>query len=692
MSDQENHLKGEKSPYLLQHVHNPVDWYPWGEEAFRKARAENKLIFLSIGYSTCHWCHVMEKESFEDREVAEEMNRVFVSIKVDREERPDVDSVYMTASQVMTGTGGWPLNMILTPDRKPVFAFTYIPKESRRGNIGMIDLCKQVGELWTEGPDNIISRSQEVMDGIKRATAQRKNSRKLADIQNLVAESLKSSFDRENGGFGNAPKFPSAHNLLFLLYLHHRSGDREMLDMVEKTLNGMRMGGIYDHIGYGFHRYSTDPSWILPHFEKMLYDQAMLIMVYAEAYASTGNALYRKTVLELTDFLNKEMRSPEGAFFSALDADSEGEEGKYYTWSMNDILMALGPEDGNVFCEFYNVERNGNYQDEATGRSLQKNILYRTSSPEEFASSHGMKPEELENILEKSRKILSEIRSRRPRPNLDDKILCDTNGLTVAALSIAYRRIGEKRLLDMAESAARFILEKLYSNGHLLHRYRESEASINGFLDDYAFAIFGFLELYFSTFENRYLETSLKLQDTLDREFWDSSGKGYFQTPESGEELFSRPKEGHDGAIPGGNSIEIENILRLSRIIANPELKERALDIAEAFSGDIEAVPMFHSYIAMSVGKLTDKGFLVKIWKTHPDTDSLKKQLWEQYIPDVDLAVLDPDLSGIMEKTEGNSGFVPSEVQKQILACTDSECLKPAHSASEILREIGFPN
>ena len=691
MSHHENHLKGEKSPYLLQHVHNPVDWYPWGEEAFRKARTENKLIFLSIGYSTCHWCHVMEKESFEDLEVAEEMNKVFVSIKVDREERPDVDSVYMTASQVMTGTGGWPLNMILTPDRKPVFAFTYIPKESRRGNIGIIDLCKQVGELWAEGPDNIISRSQEVMDGIRRATAQRKNSRKLSDTQDLVTESLKSSFDSENGGFGSAPKFPSAHNLLFLLDRYHRSGDSKLLNMVERTLKGMQMGGIYDHIGYGFHRYSTDPSWILPHFEKMLYDQAMLMMTYSEAYASTGNELFRKTALEVSEFLMKEMVSPEGGFYSALDADSEGEEGKFYTWSMNDILMALGPEDGNVFCEFYNVERNGNYQDEATGRSLQKNILYCTSDPEEFASSHGMKTEDLEKILEKSRKILAGIRTRRPRPNLDDKILCDTNGLTIAALSIAYRRTGEKMLLEMAQKAAGFILEKLYSNGHLLHRFRESEASINGFLDDYAFTIFGFLELYFSTFENRYLETSLKLQDTLDKEFWDRTGKGYFQTPESGEELFSRPKEGHDGAIPGGNSIEIGNIIRLARIVANPSLKERAVEIADTFSGDIEAVPMFHSYMAMSIGKLIDKGFLVKAWKTHPDADSLKKKLWNNYMPDVDLALLDPKSGGIMEKSEGVSGSIPSEVQKQILACTDSECLKPAYSGSELLKEIGFP-
>lgn len=691
MSLQENHLKGEKSPYLLQHVHNPVDWYPWGEEAFRKAQMENKPIFLSIGYSTCHWCHVMEKESFEDPEVASEMNRVFVSIKVDREERPDVDSVYMTASQVMTGTGGWPLNMILTPDRKPVFAFTYIPKESRRGNIGMIDLCRQVGELWSEGPENILSRSQEVMDGITRATALKKNSRKLNDIQDIVIDALKSSFDSENGGFGSAPKFPSAHNLLFLLDRYHHTGEIELLEMVEKTLKGMRMGGIFDHIGYGFHRYSTDPSWILPHFEKMLYDQAMLIMIYSEAYSATGNKFYRNTVLEVADFLRNEMMSSEGGFFSALDADSEGEEGKYYTWSMNDILMALGPEDGNIFCEFYNVERNGNYQDEATGRSLQKNILYSTTTPEEFASSHGMKTGDLERILEKSRKTLAAIRSRRPRPHLDDKILCDTNGLAVAALSIAYRRTGEEDLIDMAEKAALFMLEKLYSNGHLLHRYRDSEAAINGFLDDYAFTIFGFLELYFSTFKNSYLEAALKLQETLDKEFWDTSGKGYFQTPDSGEELFTRPKEGHDGAIPGGNSVEIENMVRLSRITANPLLKERAADIAETFSGDIEAVPMFHSYMAMSIGKVIGRGYLLKVWKSHPDLADIKNKFWEHYLPEVDVAILDPASEGILEKSEVATGNVPSEAEKQILACTDSECLKPAHTLDEILMEIGQP-
>ena len=688
MSSHENHLKGQKSPYLLQHLHNPVDWYPWGEEAFQKAKRENKPIFLSIGYSTCHWCHVMERESFENSEVANEMNRVFVSIKVDREERPDVDSAYMTACQIMTGSGGWPLNMILTPDRKPVFAFTYIPKESRHGNIGMIDLCKQVNELWTEGSDNMRSRGDEVMNAISRATSPGKRKTPGNDIPELVYRYFESSFDRENGGFGGSPKFPSPHNLLFLIDRFANTGNRTALDMVEKTLQKMRMGGIYDHIGFGFHRYSTDPSWTLPHFEKMLYDQAMIIMAFSEAFAATGNRSYRDTILEISRFLKSEMMGEDGGFYSALDADSEGEEGKYYTWTYSEVMGALGEDDGDLFTRFYNIERSGNFLEEATGRSLQKNILHETTGKEEFAEQNSITLQELEKLLERCRSKLARIRERRVRPHLDDKILTDINGLTVGALCISFRRTGIEELMDMGISAAKFIVDKMYSNGHLLHRFRDNEASINGFLEDYAFTIFGMLELYLTTFQPEYLDMALRLQETLDSEFLDRQDGGYFQSSDRAEKLFTRTKEGHDGAIPGGNSMEIHNLLRLSRMTSNPELRSRAESIAELYSEELEKVPSFHSYMALGISRLNSKGFLIKTWEGNDHNDALKPEFWRKYHSNVDLAILGKSNDGILEKNELEGTAEPEKLKREILACTDSECLAPSRTAEGILKTI----
>lgn len=688
MKSNENHLKGQKSPYLLQHLHNPVDWYPWGEEAFQKAERENKPIFLSIGYSTCHWCHVMERESFEDREVADAMNRVFISIKVDREERPDVDSAYMTACQVMTGSGGWPLNLILTPDRKPVFAFTYIPKESRHGNVGMIDLCRQVNELWTEGKENMLSRGDEVLNAINRATSTGKRKMPGGDLTNLVFRYFESSFDRENGGFGGAPKFPSPHNLLFLVDRYARTGDGLPVEMVEKTLKHMKMGGIFDHIGYGFHRYSTDPSWILPHFEKMIYDQAMLMMAYSEAYAATGNESDRKTALQTGEFLRQELLAPEGAFYSALDADSEGEEGKYYTWTYSEIMGALGEISGDLFTRFYNVERSGNFLEESTGRSLQKNILYETEELKTFATENRMTVDELEHLLEEGRKKLLKIREKRVRPHLDDKILTDMNGLMIGALCISYRRTGEKYLLDMAKSAADFIRRRMYSNGHLLHRFREDEASINGFLDDYAFTIFGMIELYVTTFDPDYLEIAVKLQETLDSEFLDASEGAYFQSSERGEKLFTRTKESHDGAIPGGNSMEIHNLVRLSRMISNPNYRAEAEKIAELYGEGLEKVPSFHSFMALGIARLNEKGYLIKIWGSSMEKKKLLDEIWKKYHPDIDLVVLGEKGDGLIEKSEMEGVTDIEKLKGEILACTDLECLAPSRTSKGILEAI----
>ena len=688
MPDYTNNLINEKSPYLLQHAHNPVNWYPWGEEAFRKAKTENKLIFLSIGYSTCHWCHVMEKESFEDVEVARVMNDVFVSIKVDREERPDIDGAYMSVSQMMTGTGGWPLNIIMTPDKVPVFALTYIPKESRRGQIGIIELSGQLKELWTEGKDEVERRAQEVLSNLQRVTGKKAGKIVNQDTVDKVLAQMKESFDDINGGFGRSPKFPSPHNLMFLLRSYSINGDQEALNMVEKTLKSMRMGGIFDHIGFGFHRYSTDSGWFLPHFEKMLYDQAFLIMAYTEAFLATQDTFYRNVVYQIIEFVNRELRSEDGAFYSALDADSENEEGKYYTWHASEIVRVLGSEDAELFMQVYNVEMAGNYLDEATGRNTGKNILYMTESTDRIAANLGTDAASLEKKLEKSRKLLLEYRQQRVRPHLDDKILTDLNGMMIAALAKAHRAFNDPEFLEYAESACRFVIDRLYSNGHLLHRYRDGECAINGYLDDYSFFTFGLIELFLSTMNAEYLEMSLKMVKTLDEYFHDDENGAYFISPSDGEKLPIRMKEGHDGAIPSGNSTQMLNLLRLGLIKSNDELRTRGIEIADSFNSDILRGPMFHSFMAISIQLAITKPFLVKAWSGFNDINGLKRKLWNIFNPTVETLILDPKNNKLLSEL-GESEINESDDRlSKIFVCTGNSCLPPVDSLEEMERII----
>ena len=680
MPDYTNNLINEKSPYLLQHAHNPVNWYPWGEEAFRKAKTENKLIFLSIGYSTCHWCHVMEKESFEDVEVARVMNDVFVSIKVDREERPDIDGAYMSVSQMMTGTGGWPLNIIMTPDKVPVFALTYIPKESRRGQIGIIELSGQLKELWTEGKGEVERRAQEVLSNLQRVTGKKAGKIVNQDTVDKVLAQMKESFDDINGGFGRSPKFPSPHNLMFLLRSYSINGDQEALNMVEKTLKSMRMGGIFDHIGFGFHRYSTDSGWFLPHFEKMLYDQAFLIMAYTEAFLATQDTFYRNVVYQIIEFVNRELRSEDGAFYSALDADSENEEGKYYTWHASEIVRVLGSEDAELFMQVYNVEMAGNYLDEATGRNTGKNILYMTESTDRIAANLGTDAASLEKKLEKSRKLLLEYRQQRVRPHLDDKILTDLNGMMIAALAKAHRAFNDPEFLEYAESACRFVIDRLYSNGHLLHRYRDGECAINGYLDDYSFFIFGLIELFLSTMNAEYLDMSLKMVKTLDEYFHDGENGAYFISPSDGEKLPIRMKEGHDGAIPSGNSIQMLNLLRLGLIKSNDELRTNGIEIADSFNSDILRGPMFHSFMAIGIQFALTKPFLVKAWSGFGDISGLKRRLWNTFNPTVETLILDPKNRKLLSDL-GESEINESDDRlSKIFVCTGNSCLPPVDS------------
>ena len=680
-----NRLINEKSPYLLQHAHNPVDWYPWSEEAFRKAKEENKLVFLSIGYSTCHWCHVMEKESFENEYVAREMNDLFVCIKVDREERPDIDSAYMTVSQMMTGTGGWPLNIIMTPEKVPVFALTYIPRESRRGMVGIVDLTRQLKELWTQGREEVERRAEEVLNNLKRVAQSRKGKSLNQETIDAMISQLKQSFDSEYGGFGNAPKFPSPQNLMFLMRAYRKSGDKELLEMVKKTLVSMRMGGIYDQLGFGFHRYSTDAGWFLPHFEKMLYDQALQMMAYTEAYQVTGEKLFKDVVYEIASFIEREMTSPEGPFYSAIDADSENEEGKFYTWRATEILQLLGKEEADIFMSVYNCDLSGNYIEEATGRNTGKNILFLNRTLESEAARLGLPTDDLRQLLDRSRENLFQYRARRTRPHLDDKILTDNNGLMVAALSKAHKAFGEEAFLALAKKAADFLLDKMYRDGRLLHRYRDGESAISGYLDDYAFLAFGLIELFESTMDARYLEVGKKLSETADLLFKDEKEGGYFGSPSDGEVLPVRMKEGHDGAIPSGNSVQMLNLLRIGTILSDPAMKEVADSIADAFSSDLQRGAMYHCFMGIGIMYSLNTNYLVKIGEKHPLSRKALKYLQQSYEPFAEPLFLNDNNSKLTELLGEASSA--GNAHSKILVCIDKNCFPPAENI-EKLKEL----
>jgi len=582
-----NRLVSEKSPYLLQHAHNPVDWYPWGPEAFEKAAREDKPIFLSIGYSTCHWCHVMEHESFEDPEVARLMNETFISIKVDREERPDIDGVYMNVCQMMTGSGGWPLTILMTSDKKPFFAGTYFPKESRFGRPGLVELIPRIREAWKNKRGEIADSARSIAEEVQRTSAPSGGSRLDEAILKSAFTQLSQSFDPRYGGFGRAPKFPTPHHFTFLLRYWKRSGDPEALRMVEETLQAMRRGGIYDQIGFGFHRYSTDERWFLPHFEKMLYDQALLADAYLETYQATGNRSYGETAEEIFTYVLRDMTSPEGAFYSAEDADSEGEEGKFYVWRDDELEKLLTKDEAGLIRRVFNVAPEGNWEGEAGRASDGSNILYLSRSPADLAVELGIPETALRERLETARVKLFKARAKRVHPHKDDKILTDWNGLMIAALAKGSQALHKPEYAKAASRAADFILEKMSDPaGRLFHRYRDGEVAVKAFLDDYSFFIWGLIELYEATFETRYLEQALDLNRTLLEDFWDEAGGLYF-TAKGAESLLVRQKDLYDGALPSGNSVEFWNLLRLARITGDTDLEEKASKLEQAFSGRV---------------------------------------------------------------------------------------------------------
>ena len=581
-----NALIYEKSPYLQQHAHNPVDWHPWGEAAFNRAKAEQKPIFLSIGYSTCHWCHVMEHESFEDEETAKLLNDSFISIKVDREERPDIDSIYMTVCQMLTGSGGWPLTIVMTPDKEPFFAATYISKNSVHGRMGMMQLLPRLSDAWENRRGDIKEAAKSIAEGLAQFSNRDYGGRITEDPIEIAARNMKNSFDPLYGGFSKAPKFPSPHRMQLLLRSWHREDNREALDMVEKTMGELREGGIYDHLGFGFHRYSTDGEWKVPHFEKMLYDQAMMMSLVSDLHTITGDGKYRDIIDEIYTYVHRDMEAPEGGFYSAEDADSEGEEGLFYIWEKKELAKILSQAELAFLVENYHVLEEGNYHDEATGSLTGKNILYLSNLDDKMA--------------EPLREKLFEARKTRIPPLKDKKILTDWNGLMIAALSRAYLSTGDKRYIKSAEGAANFLLENMYDGGSLKHRYLDGESAHIGTLDDYAFLTWGLLELYSAAQKIPYLEKAVSLIDyTLDN-FEDAKNGGFFLNAKGAEKLLIRPKELFGGAAPSGNSVMLYNLIAASRLTGNIEYEAEAIKGTDSLGKLLNDVPSQLAYAAMA--------------------------------------------------------------------------------------------
>ncbi|MBO6525319.1 MAG: thioredoxin domain-containing protein [Balneolaceae bacterium] len=572
-----NRLAKEKSPYLLQHKDNPVEWLPWGDAAFTKAQKENKPVFLSIGYATCHWCHVMAHESFEDEQIASLLNDAFINVKVDREERPDIDSMYMTVCQMLNGHGGWPLTIVLTPDKEPFFAATYIPKEARYGRIGLRQLIPGIKGMWAHEPEKIRKAVESIKEGFGKSQQFEAGEFPGTETIDYAAEQLAMRFDDEFGGFGSAPKFPSPHNLMFLLRHWKQTGEQRFLDSVVETLIAMRLGGIWDHIGFGFHRYSTDKEWLLPHFEKMLYDQALLMMAYTEAWQITKNPLFKQTVFEIAEYVSRELTSEEGVFFSAEDADSEGEEGKFYIWDFSEIDSILDESDASFFKTQFNLKKEGNFEDEASKELTGQNIPH---------LSRKLSEEELEHWAQ-IRTELFDVRDQRIRPQLDDKSLTDWNALMIAALAKAGAVFNNPEFIKQAEKAFSFINQHLINEGQLFHRYKEGETAIEAFADDYAFLIWAGIELYEATFNSEYLGKAIEWNKQLLNIFWDEEHGGFFFSVNDSDQPLGRQKQIYDGAVPSSNSVAFLNLIRLGRFTGNSKLEEKANQLGQSFSSDL---------------------------------------------------------------------------------------------------------
>ena len=678
-----NRLAREKSPYLRQHAANPVDWHPWGDEAFDRATREDKPVFLSIGYSACHWCHVMERESFADEEAARALNATFVCVKVDREERPDLDQHYMSVCQALAGAGGWPLTIIMTPDKRAFFAGTYFPKARRWGRPGLLELVPLIGEAWRTRREEVLRSAAEILRTVERGGARAASGERLSEATlDAAFHALAADFDDTRGGFGGAPKFPLPHRIGFLMRYGKRTGNRQAVAMGTKTLEAMRQGGICDQIGFGFHRYSTDANWLVPHFEKMLYDQALLAEAYAEAFLATGNGCFRRTAAEVADYVLRDLAAPGGGFYSAEDADSEGEEGKFYLWTMGEVREVLDPEEVELAARVFNVEPGGNFTEPGRVRDG-RNILHRSVR----AADGEPAGEGTDRLVNGTRQKLFAAREKRPRPFKDTKILADWNGLMIAALASVFRITGEARYLRAAEGAADFILTSMAAaDGRLLHVSIEGEARVPAFLDDYAFLVNGLVALYEAGFDLGRLEQALDLARRAIELFWDDDGGGFFFA--AAPEVGARRKEIYDGAVPSGNSVMLTNLVRLARLTGLPELEEKASRLAEAFSGDIAGQPTAHTEflrgLDLALGPSREVVIVGK--RGAPETEGLLGTLRGVYLPNAVVLlkpVGEPGTAGRLERLAPfTKNMDAGGGRAAAYVCSGGACLRPVTSAA----------
>lgn len=642
-----NRLAHETSPYLLQHAHNPVDWYPWGAEALDRARKENKPIFLSIGYSSCHWCHVMEHESFEDPGTADALNARFIAIKVDREERPDLDEIYMTAVQMITGSGGWPLNVFLTPDLKPFFGGTYFPPEERHGMASFRQILNLIAETWETNPDRILSSAEDLAVRVRMLAEPAPAGGELSfeSAAARAVETLQRDFDPRWGGFGRAPKFPPAAAVALLMRRYVKSPDPVILRMITLTLDRMAQGGVYDQIGGGFHRYSVDERWLVPHFEKMLYDNAQLSRVYVEAWQLTHKPLYRRIAVETLDYVLRDMTDPRGGFYSAEDADSEGREGKFYVWTPNEIRDVLGEKDGALFLEAYGVTATGNFEGtnilHLSPQNLRGGGPGARTEPDEGAG------EALEQTVERLTPLrfrLLDERARRPRPGRDEKALAAWNGMMISGLARAYAALGEKRYLRAAEKAAAFVLSEMTApDGGLLRVWRQGAAKQPAFLDDYAELSNGLVDLYEATFNLRWLDWAETLVQAMIRNFWDEKdGAFFFTSPGRDADLLVHTKPFYDGVVPSGNSAAALALARLGDLLGKNSYLEKARRTA-AFNGDLARAPQAFLNMLTVVSYLDSPVEIVIVGpKDAPDSRELLDQVRGHFLPNKVLAQFDP--------------------------------------------------
>lgn len=676
-SQEHNWLIETNSPYLLQHAHQPINWYPWGDEAFERAMEEKKPIFLSIGYATCHWCHQMARESFEDQEIANYLNEHYIAIKVDREERPDIDNLYMNVCIMMDGNGGWPLSIFMTPEQVPFYAGTYYPKKTSLKMIGFHELIVHLHKLYEKDQAQVISVGAEIKEALMQLQAQQAAGTLPPSVFDIAFEQLYKTYDNLYGGFGRETKFPMPHQLMFLLRYAKFNDERVAEKMALNTLQSLYNGGIYDQIGFGFSRYSVDETYIVPHFEKMLYDNALLLYTTAEAYQVSKDSFYEQKMRELLTYIRRVMTSPEGGFYSAEDADTEQEEGKFYTWTKDEVISYLGEELGEIYCQALHITAEGNFE----GKNVPH--LVHTNLPD-IARENGMNLDSLQQKLEKARQILFEVREQRMHPNKDDKILTSWNGLMIAALAKANAVLQDEGVELLAVGAMRFLEEQLFQSGRLMRRYRNGEVKEYGILDDYAAVLWAYTELYEATFSPEWLQKAIQLADAMIELFWDHEEGGFFMTGSDAEALLIRQREMQDGAIPSGSSIAAVSLIRLARLTNRSDYEEKVITLLQLGARTIHAQPEGFLYLLISYMLLIEgTKEVIMFGKLSPEQRQLLSALKKKFQPNT-IYLYCEDAEAYKELIPTLSDYQPAKEGANFYICKNYACQQPVYDSEDI--------